>query len=91
MSRIYFERKKFVDDFENNLDKDLGETYWQELLAKNRWVFGNSYIGRIGERRINIKSTLDHPLITEDGFLEIVEIKGKQKARAIIFFTEINI
>lgn len=78
LSRIYYERKKLIDDFESDLDKDLGEIYWQELLAKNRWIFGNSYIGRIGERRINIKSTLDHPLITEDGFLEIVEIKDPQ-------------
>lgn len=78
LSRIYFERKKLVEDFENNLDKDLGETYWQEFLSESRWIFGNSYIGRVGERRINIKSTLDHPLISEDGFLEVVEIKDPQ-------------
>jgi len=78
LSRIYQEHKKLIDEFEKNLRKSLGEEYWQKLLAKNRWIFGNSYIGRIGERRINIKSTLDHPLITEDGFLEIVEIKAPE-------------
>lgn len=78
LSRIYQERKKLINEFEANIAKSLGEEYWQNLLAKNGWIFGNSYIGRIGERRINIKSTLDHPLITEDGFLEIVEIKAPE-------------
>lgn len=75
LSRIYEERKSVVVEFEQNIGKELGEEYWQKFLEKNRWIFGSSYIGRIGERRVNIKSTLDHPLITEDGYLEIVEIK----------------
>ncbi|MFA5158816.1 MAG: Shedu anti-phage system protein SduA domain-containing protein [Patescibacteria group bacterium] len=75
LSRIYEERKEVIQEFEDNISKELGEEYWQKFFLKNHWIFGSSYIGRIGERRINIKSTLDHPLITEDGHLEIVEIK----------------
>ncbi len=75
LSRIYDQRKTVVEEFQTNISKELGEEYWQTLLSNHRWIFGNSYIGMIGERRINIKSTLDHPLITEDGYLEIVEIK----------------
>lgn len=75
-SRIYEERKKAVESFENNLNQNIGsEADWQRFLDKNTWIFGNGYIGQIGEKRISIKSILDHPLITEDGYLEIVEIK----------------
>jgi hypothetical protein len=75
LSRIYEARKAVLEEMVTKIDKDESEEYWQNLLAKNRWIFGNSYIGIIGERRTNISSTLDHPLITEDGYLEIVEIK----------------
>lgn len=75
LSRIYYERKKIVDEFKEKLSSDEDEEYWQKLLAENKWLFGNSYIGRVGERRINISSTVDHPLIAEDGSLEIIEIK----------------
>lgn len=75
LSRIYESRKALVEQMEEKIDQDENEEYWQQLLAENRWIFGNSYIGIIGERRTNISSTLDHPLITEDGYLEIVEIK----------------
>ena len=75
LSIIYESRKSVIDEMEKKLEQDENEEYWQKTLAKNRWIFGNSYIGIIGERRTNILSTLDHPLITEDGYLEIVEIK----------------
>lgn len=75
LSRIYEARKAILEEMEAKIDQNETEEYWQQLLAENRWIFGNSYIGIIGERRTNISSTLDHPLITEDGYLEIVEIK----------------
>lgn len=75
LSRIYESRKSILEIMQQKIDQDEPEEYWQQLLAENRWIFGNSYIGIIGERRTNISSTLDHPLITEDGYLEIVEIK----------------
>ncbi|MFH1601663.1 MAG: Shedu anti-phage system protein SduA domain-containing protein [Candidatus Shapirobacteria bacterium] len=75
LSRIYESRKSVIEEMKTKISQDENEEYWQKLLAKNRWIFGNSYIGIIGERRTNISSTLDHPLITEDGYLEIVEIK----------------
>lgn len=75
LARIYEERKRVIEEFANNIGEELTEQYWQEFLDDNTWIFGSSYIGRVGERRINIKSTLDHPLITEDGHIEIVEIK----------------
>lgn len=75
LSRIYEERKRVISTFEEDIKSDLPEQHWQEFLEKNIWIFGLSYLGIVGERRINISSTLDHPLITEDGHLEIVEIK----------------
>lgn len=75
LSRIYQSRKAIVDQMKEKIETEEPEEYWQQLLANNRWIFGNSYTGIIGERRPNISSTLDHPLITEDGYLEIAEIK----------------
>lgn len=75
LARVYGLRREVVDEFEASLGQELGEEFWQKLLERNRWIFGNSYIGRVGERRIDIRSTLDHPLIAEDGCLDIVEIK----------------
>lgn len=75
LARIYEQRKEVIEKFRQHIGGTDTEDKWQAFLHKERWIFGTSYIGRIGERRINIKSELDHPLITEDGYLEIVEIK----------------
>lgn len=75
LARIYDDRKRVVDEFEANLSENLTEEYWQKLLESNRWIFGSCYVGFIEERRVNLKSTLDHPLVGEDGCLEVVEIK----------------
>ncbi|MFB6226221.1 MAG: Shedu anti-phage system protein SduA domain-containing protein [Candidatus Paceibacteria bacterium] len=75
LARIYEERKGVIYEYEDKLDQELNEDEWQRLLKNNRWIFGSSFIGRIGEERITTSATLDHPLISEDGYLEIVEIK----------------
>lgn len=75
LARIYTERQRIIREFEENIGKNMDEAYWQKLLESNSWIFGPSYIGLVGERRVNIKSQLDHPLISEDGYLEIIEIK----------------
>ena len=75
LAYVYAGRESVVREFAENIGEKMPEEYWQKLLEKNRWIFGNNYVGIGGERRINIKSTVDHPLITEDGFLEIVETK----------------
>lgn len=74
-SRVIQTREETVREFEESLSTEKDEEYWQRLLARNTWIFGNCYTGRIGERRINTASTLDHPLIADDGGLEVVEIK----------------
>ncbi len=75
LAKIYNEKKKVVEEFEANISAGKDENYWQGLLEANGWVFGTNYEKRIGERRVNIGSTVDHPLVTEDGCLEIIEIK----------------
>lgn len=75
LSRIYGERKKVLREFRSSIDEAFGENYWQNFFDEHHWMFGSSYKGRVGERRIGIQSTVDYPLITEDGHLEIVEIK----------------
>lgn len=78
LARICEEIKQVVEEFKSKINEELGEEFWRKFLSKNRWIFGSNYIGMVRERRINISSTLDHPLITEDGHLEIVEIKSPE-------------
>lgn len=78
LTRIYEQRKKVVEEIEKNISHEEKEEYWRKLLMKNNWIFGSNYQKEIKERRVNIKSTVDHPLITEDNQIEIVEIKRPQ-------------
>lgn len=74
-AKMVKEREKVIAEMETSIALTMGEEYWQQLLKNNRWVFGSCYIATVGERRINIKSTVDHPLVCADGCLEIIELK----------------
>ena len=49
--------------------------YWQPFLEKNRWMFGLSYFVLLDERRIDLWDTADYIFESDDGFIDIVEIK----------------
>lgn len=70
-------RRKSLEEFENALyDPNKKErNFWQPFLEKNRWMFGISYIFLLNEDRIDLWDTPDYILESEDGFIDIVEIK----------------
>lgn len=64
------EFKKSLDDPNKN-ERD----YWQPFLEKNRWMFGLSYFVLLEGNRIDLANTADYLFESEDGFIDIVEIK----------------
>ena len=70
-------RKIALDEFKSSLsDSSKNERdYWQPFLEKNRWMFGLSYFVLLDESRIDLWDTADYLFESEDGFIDIVEIK----------------
>jgi len=70
-------RRVALDEFETSLsDSEKKErNYWQPFLKKNRWMFGLSYFVLLDESRIDLWDTADYLFESEDGFIDIVEIK----------------
>lgn len=70
-------RRKALDEFKISLsDPNKKERdYWQPFLERNRWMFGLSYFVLLDERRIDLWDTADYLFESDDGFIDIVEIK----------------
>ncbi len=70
-------RRVALDEFKTSLsDSEKKErNYWQPFLEKNRWMFGLSYFVLLDESRIDLWDTADYLFESEDGFIDIVEIK----------------
>ncbi|MCG2690171.1 DUF4263 domain-containing protein [Candidatus Parcubacteria bacterium] len=66
-----------LDEFKTSLaDPNKKErNYWQPFLEKNRWMFGLSYFVLLDESRIDLWDTADYLFESEDGFIDIAEIK----------------
>ena len=74
-NKVYEERLRVIKEFEENIGLENGESYWQQLLKKNKWIFGSAYVQIIDERRIDIHHETDFPLAVDGGFMDIAEIK----------------
>ncbi|MHB8841244.1 MAG: Shedu anti-phage system protein SduA domain-containing protein [Candidatus Aquicultor sp.] len=70
-------RKVSLDEFKaSSSDPEKKErNYWQPFLEQNRWMFGLSYFVLLDESRIDLWDTADYLFESEDGFIDIVEIK----------------
>ncbi len=70
-------RKRSLEEFNTSLDdaNKMERNYWQPFLEKNRWMFGLSYFVLLDETRIDLWDTADYLFESEDGFIDIVEIK----------------
>jgi hypothetical protein len=75
MAQIYKDRLEVLEEFERNLAEARVEDYWNKFLKKNKWIFGSSYIEIIDEARIGIHHHTDIPLVTEGGFMDLIELK----------------
>jgi len=70
-------RRVALNEFKTALDdpNKKERDYWQPFLEKNRWMFGLSYFVLLDETRIDLSDTADYIFKSEDGFIDIVEIK----------------
>lgn len=76
--RLVQARREALEEFKRSL-KDPAKTernYWQKFLTDNKWMFGLPYFVLLDERRLDISSTADYLFESEDGFIDIVEIKN---------------
>ncbi len=70
-------RRVALDEFKPSLNDPTKKerNYWQSFLESNRWMFGLSYFVLLDENRIDLWDTADYLFESEDGFIDIVEIK----------------
>jgi hypothetical protein len=70
-------RRVALNEFKESLSDLVKKerNYWQPFLEKNRWMFGLSYFLLLDELRIDLWDTADYLFESEDGFIDIVEIK----------------
>lgn len=74
--------KLAIDEFENELEHDKDEDFWQKFFQKNRWILGTDFISILDKRRINEGNIADYLVKSYDGFLDLIELKrpdGKLK------------
>lgn len=70
--------KKIVTDAFTDLD-GKGESHFQTLFTKNKWIFGPSYEEVIPKRKADTKNQPDFVLKRYDGFSDVVEIESPSK------------
>ncbi len=68
-------KKDALIDFEEKLEEDLAESYWQNWFATNKWVLGSDFAQIIDERKIDTENIADYIMRAFDGFVDLVEIK----------------
>lgn len=69
-------RLNSLNEFKTNLDNQaLLENYWQKWFETNKWVLGSEFAKILDERRIDVGNIADYLVKSNDGFLDIVEIK----------------
>ena len=73
--------KNFKTDLENT---SLLENHWQDWFERNKWVLGSEFAKIIDERKIDTGNIADYLMKSNDGFLDIVEIK---KPNGITFWS----
>lgn len=71
----YSLKHKTLNEFEKYLREDYLESFWQEWFSKNKWILGSDFSKIIDERRIDTNNIVDYLMETNDGFVDIVEIK----------------
>lgn len=69
------ERNHAVQKFEQVIDTERVESFWQNWFAQNKWVLGSEYLNILPEREIDTNDIADYLMRSIDGFLDVVEIK----------------
>lgn len=69
------ERNNAVQEFEQAIDVEGTESFWQNWFSQNKWVLGSEYLNILPERDIDTNDIADYLMRSIDGFLDVVEIK----------------
>ena len=69
------ERNNAVQEFEQAIDVERTESFWQNWFSQNKWVLGSEYLNILPERDIDTNDIADYLMRSIDGFLDVVEIK----------------
>ena len=64
-------------------DPATNETQIQRLIGDAYWIFGGRYVGVAERRNLAVLDQHDIPLLTADGTLHIIELKGSNISRLI--------
>lgn len=68
-------RSDAVKEFEDAIDAQTQESFWQDWFNKNKWILGSEYLNILPERDIDVNDIADYLVKSIDGFLDVVEIK----------------
>lgn len=72
--------RKVLIGIRRNLDKEAdNESYFQEELSVNKWIFGPWYEDVLPKRKADTRNEPDFVLKRFDGFADIVEIEAPSK------------
>ena len=69
------DRKKALQEFQDNYKNDVNENIWQKWFEKNNWVLGTDFVNISNDRRIDVKNIADFIAENIDGFVDVIEIK----------------
>lgn len=68
-------RRNALEKFDEAIDENYTESYWQDWFEKNKWILGSEYLKILDERTIDSNNIADYLMEAFDGFLDVVEIK----------------
>ncbi len=89
IAAIKKQREQAIAHLEALIHENALEEDFQQLLAKNWWMFGNEYGEIIRKRELSLGTQQDFiARRTADGFLEIIEIKRPLQGKKLIYKTD---
>lgn len=68
-------KKQALDEFEEAINRNYAESFWQDWFERNKWILGSEYLAILDERKIDTSNIADYLTKAFDGFLDVVEIK----------------
>jgi hypothetical protein len=74
MSNIAYYREK-LEELRSHLERNHRESWWQNWIYSNNWLFGVNYNQPISKQRVGLDNIPDFLFPSLDGFIDILEIK----------------
>lgn len=74
VSNVTYYREK-LEELRDHLEKNHRESWWQDWIYSNNWLFGVNYNQPISKQRVGLDNIPDFLFPSLDGFIDILEIK----------------